>query len=245
LALILVFSFLIEISILFLSCSVPVEPLNRIKYSVFSILSTSARVQQVLITSAEFHGSQRVSGAIVEINGVRLNEDTLWKRYTLDSIGFVKPGEVYELRICIGNYLISGTTIVPDSFEIVTPNRYTDIKVGREDTIYIDLKWSRGIGSGLYIIEVLSPPVFLLYPDSGIYGRWKILEFFTYDEKANVKIDVKRYGFGDYIIRVCATDHNYLTYSMSKHRFASAGVVNSYGLFASMTIDSVIINITR
>jgi len=245
LVLISIFSFSIFIAAMFSSCSIPVEPLNKFKYSVFSILLTSSSSQTVKINSANFGKSQGVSGAIVEINGVRLNEDTLWRGiYTVDSIGFVKPGKVYELKIIVGDYLISGETIVPDSFEIIEPvNKYVEIKAVEGDTVHINLKWSKGTGVGLYIIEVLSPPVCFQYPDTVICGRGKIKEFFTYDEWANIDINVKRYG--DYIVRIYATDDNYANYVSSKYRFPSVGVENSYGLFASMSVDSVVVKITK
>jgi hypothetical protein len=103
---------------------------------------TSSSSQTVKINSANLDKSQGVSGAIVEINGVRLNEDTLWRGvYTVDSIGFVKPGKVYELKIIVGDYLISGETVVPDSFEIIEPvNKYVEIKAVEGDTVHINLK---------------------------------------------------------------------------------------------------------
>lgn len=236
LVLVLVFSLFMSSS-----CNVPTEPLNRIKYNVHAMLSSASRIQRVFVASVD-SGTIWIGGANVEINGVKLSK--IGGAYILDSIGFVRPGRIYKLQIYIINDLITGETIVPGDFEIITPREYVEIKGKNADTIDINLEWTKSEGASFYVVEILAPPV--EFPQgSGVYYRRTIATFLSESEKANVKINTERYGAGIYTVRVCAVDQNYKEYHFSKQRVPSAGLTNSYGYFASMVVDSIIVNLQK
>ncbi len=241
----LVFILSFSIFLIVTSCDVPVEPLFKYDYSVLSVLSVDSSVQRVGIYPILPWGEKVSSegSAVVTINGKRLvriselyREGWIYK-YALYEPGFVKPGEIYELRIEVKGLVITGTTKVPGIFRITSHPRESTIYLS--DTTYIRLRWEKSLDAYGYIVRLISPPIEV---SPGIFVRWKI--FITYTDSNEAIIEpgkfniLNRYIPGRYVINVTAIDKNLSLYYEGN---MSSGLNGALGVFGSTVSDSVIV----
>jgi hypothetical protein len=226
--------------------------------SVNVILSTSKSSQQIYFNRIkdlyEIHMDEHgvsdsicslvfISNAKVSVNGFQFNEiiNNYWEfsYYELDKPGFIQPENEYNLLIINGNDTITGSTRVPKSFSIIShPRESTYTLYSSSETIKVF--WEKSQNAKGYFYTVFYP---------SLTETWNGVDYvinrhsdtkLTKDTCVNIILSD---DYDKYTIKVGAYDDNFDNYYNNK--IYSSGVKGAYGVFCSIAVDSIIINVVK
>ncbi|MBN1408890.1 MAG: hypothetical protein JW956_13920, partial [Calditrichaceae bacterium] len=160
--------------------------------------------------------------------------------YTNNDAIIFQPNTYYELKINIDGKIISGSTITPGDFEILTPapNSIVNIKdLQTENKLLI--KWTKSSTAWGYTGKIIKDYLIML-PDTSYYGS-RELSFITTDtsfviENANILSSE-----GHLEISISAFDENF--YHHHIEMYPEAGVEGAYGYLGSSVLKSVNLSI--
>jgi hypothetical protein len=182
-----------------------------------------------------------IPGAEVSINGQKMNEkiglDCTEQYYEIMKPGFIRSNQNYTLYIQKDGYNISGSTVVPDSFSIISHPKLLLVEkyTGSKE---IKLIWQKSKNARGYIYQKEYPP--MIYEEDGItyyVPRFSMLSF-TMDTTANIYLSSY---YNSFTIKVGAYDENFEKYYIQKHQ--SVGLTGAFGVFCSMAVDSIVIKV--
>ena len=140
-----------------------------------------------------------------------------------------KPGEEYKLEIKIEDNTITGTTVIPEDFQIIAPKDGQVIHHSN-NTFNIDLKWERKGNVYGYILDVFYH----------INEKQALLNYLEYSE---IIFDTSYSFMGQILptdtvkIRLFGFDKNYYEHVFKGKE--SSGVKGAYGLFGSSVLKTV------
>ena len=142
-----------------------------------------------------------------------------------------KPGEVYNLKVKIGDDFITGKTIVPENFQIISPEDNKVISF-LKNQFKINLKWENSRNIYGYIMEVsyhVNPQA--RYIDNFVYYSEVLFDtsynFIGQDYKPTDTVRIRLLGF----------DENYYEHVFKGKE--SSGVEGAYGYFGSSILKTV------
>ncbi len=229
---------------IFCGCSFPDDTYQNFKnYSVIAILSNEQNKQKVYcykVNDIETNTTALenfVHNANVSINGksmIEIYQDKFpqEKFYKIDSVGFIQPNTNYNVLIETDGKIIDGNTHTPTLVEFITPKIVNIQLQNSSDTLLIE--WSDTI-ERQYIFSLTYPLKEFL---PGYFDRRIEEEIINKKTKSIVVRDT-----GQYIAKVISFDENYKKYFIDKELVA--GINNAYGVFASISVDSILINVTK
>jgi len=227
----------------------PNEPLPAIgNSSIIAVLSTGTSLQKIYFYSVTHLEDTRypdelfVHNAVVEVNGLQFQEmsDSLEfpkNFYGLQFPQFVQPDSTYSLVVRNGQEIIRGRTTTPGHFSVISHPKELYIHLdGATDTV--ELHWQESHNARGYIVNQFSPP--FEYPSgSGRFIPGGLLSWISKSNHATITVD----KVGRYVIKIAAFDENYEKHFVLGYQVA--GVEGAYGVFASMAVDSIVINVMR
>ena len=141
-----------------------------------------------------------------------------------------KPGEIYNLKINVGNNVITGRTIIPDNFQIISPKE-NQIYHYSNNKFEINTKWESNKSIYGYIVDIFYHINFLEL------GRYNYLEY------SKVVFDTSYSFISQYLptdtvrIKVLGFDKNYYEHVFQGKE--STGVNGAYGYFGSSILKTV------
>ncbi len=167
----------------------------------------------------------------IESNGVNVfdfyveSDSQNIRYYTSDSLN-VLPGKEYHLSINVGNEVISGTTKVPEAFNIISPVENQIIQYTNNELI-VNYKWTKSINSYGYQIQINYAYMFggVLYENNFPFGdniSDTLYVYKTYLEPLDTVYSL-----------ISAYDKNYFDHIYKGQE--SAGIQGAYGYFGSST----------
>ncbi len=236
-------------AIVFNGCGeVPVDSVPTLgRYSVVAVLSSDSEIQRLFIYSV-FNASENrtpnevfVSGAIVKVNDQQFIEmfDSTYqiKFYGLYSPNLVRHDNDYSLLIVVGSDTITGFTRSPGFFSITYPPTMTNVRISSPaETVLV--RWQRSANARGYTIYKFDPPQ-RSPSNTEIIVQGAVSSWITKDTTTLV---VMR-NIGRHVLKVGAFDKYYEQHFMNG--IPTAGLRGAYGVFASMVLDSIVVNVSR
>jgi hypothetical protein len=188
-----------------------------------------------------------IPGAEVSINGQKMNEkiglDCTEQYYEIMKPGFIRSNQSYTLHIQKDGYDISGSTVVPDSFSIISHPKLLLVEkyTGSKE---IKLIWQKSKNAKGYIYQINYNPLIDIFNNDTTYIPRFFMLTFTLDTTANINLYRDNTIYGSYnscTIKVGAYDENFDKYYIKKHQ--SVGLTGAFGVFCSMVVDSIVIKV--
>lgn len=203
--------------------------INKQKLYIYNISSLSAASFGYLKEYDKYFDpnvaiSIESNGSIISDFYVESDSDNV-RYYTSESLN-VLPGNEYHLSINVGNEVISGTTKVPEAFNIISPVENQIIQYTNNELI-VNYKWIKSINSYGYQIQITYAYMFggILYENNFPFSD-NILDtlyvYKTYLEPVDTVYSI-----------ISAYDKNYFEHIYRGQE--SAGIQGAYGYFGSST----------
>lgn len=243
-----------------ISCDNPVVPKFKTELSVYAVLIPGAEHQEIYVYRTYENIPDSISredlfvkDALVTVSTFDQHVDftcvydTSQKRskyIDLTEQLIVIPGKQYELKIENSIGILKGKTIVPDSIRILSPEIADSIK----DKSDLKIKWDAGKNAAGYIINLYSPPQKIISSDNQYAVIRHSYCFYTTNTFFIIPGKYIRFyessPFGEFIeknrrytLKVIALDVNFKQNLFDGSDIS--GVTNGYGLFGSVSVDSL------